>query len=81
MTYRENIDPVNARTDAELNSYLQLVHADPAASPALKNKLRLDGEVAHEGSNFSAGERQLSESSICTIARMSNDKSRSYVRS
>ncbi|WVQ83340.1 hypothetical protein IAT38_005479 [Cryptococcus sp. DSM 104549] len=56
---RENIDPVGTRSDHELNDALSLIHSDPNASSALREKLHLDGTVANEGSNFSAGEQQL----------------------
>lgn len=58
-TVRENIDPTAARTDAELNDAMGLVHRSSSSSAALKEKFSLDGIVANEGANFSAGERQL----------------------
>jgi ATP-binding cassette subfamily C (CFTR/MRP) protein 1 len=58
---RENIDPTGARTGAELNDAMGLVHRSSSSSAALKEKFSLDGIVANEGSNFSAGERQLRE--------------------
>jgi ABC-type multidrug transport system fused ATPase/permease subunit len=58
-TVRENIDPTGARTDAELNDAMGLVHRSSSSSAALKEKFNLEGIVANEGSNFSAGERQL----------------------
>lgn len=60
-TVRDNIDPEGLKSDQELNTCLELIHADPSASAALKGKLRLDGAVTHEGANFSAGEKQLCE--------------------
>jgi ATP-binding cassette subfamily C (CFTR/MRP) protein 1 len=60
-TVRENIDPTGARTDAELNDAMGLVHRSSSSSAALKEKFNLEGIVANEGSNFSAGERQLRE--------------------
>jgi ABC-type multidrug transport system fused ATPase/permease subunit len=58
-TVRENIDPTGVRTDAELNDAMGLVHRSSSSSAALKEKFKLEGIVATEGSNFSAGERQL----------------------
>lgn len=54
----ENIDPTSARTDAELNSALGLIHRE-SSSTAMREKFKLDAEVGKEGNNFSAGERQL----------------------
>lgn len=59
LTARENIDPFGDHSDVALNSSLGLIHSDPAATAALRTKLRLDAQVAHEGCNYSAGERQL----------------------
>ncbi|WVF68600.1 hypothetical protein IAT40_003369 [Kwoniella sp. CBS 6097] len=56
---RDNIDPTSTKSDAELNDALSLIHKDPHASDSLREKFRLDVIVANEGSNFSAGERQL----------------------
>lgn len=55
----ENIDPLGAHSDATLNDALGLVHGSARASHSLRNKFRLDTQVAAEGSNFSAGEKQL----------------------
>jgi ABC-type multidrug transport system fused ATPase/permease subunit len=57
--YRDNIDPTSARSDAELNDALNLIHSSPSASSSLREKFRLDASVQNEGANFSAGERQL----------------------
>lgn len=51
------------RTDAELNDGLSLIQSSNSASSGLKAKFRLDAEVQHEGSNFSAGEKQLRDCS------------------
>ncbi|OCF37123.1 hypothetical protein I316_01029 [Kwoniella heveanensis BCC8398] len=56
---RDNIDPTSSKSDAALNDALNLIHRDPHASNSLREKFRLDVTVASEGSNFSAGERQL----------------------
>ncbi|WVQ79499.1 hypothetical protein IAT38_001598 [Cryptococcus sp. DSM 104549] len=53
---RDNIDPTSSRSDAELNDVLHLIRSD---SDVLKAKFQLDAVVANEGSNFSAGERQI----------------------
>ena len=47
------------RPDAELNDALNLIHNNSSASTSLREKFRLDAPVLSEGSNFSAGERQL----------------------
>ncbi|KAH8103355.1 multidrug resistance-associated ABC transporter [Cristinia sonorae] len=62
-TLRDNLDPQGTRTDAEIISALQrawLLPADgsPADSPA-ETKFSLDAPVSDEGSNYSAGEKQL----------------------
>ncbi|ODN79695.1 hypothetical protein L202_03623 [Cryptococcus amylolentus CBS 6039] len=57
-TVRENIDPSNTHTDAEMNDALNLIHAGDSSSD-LRAKFGLDAMVGNEGSNFSAGERQL----------------------
>ncbi|KAK4686687.1 hypothetical protein P7C73_g3435, partial [Tremellales sp. Uapishka_1] len=59
-----NIDPTGARSDAELAAALNLVHANAGKSNSFKEKFRLDATVLNEGSNFSAGERQLPTSSV-----------------
>ncbi|WVQ66385.1 uncharacterized protein L199_004565 [Kwoniella botswanensis] len=58
-TVRDNIDPTGSFPDDRLNDALNLIHRDPHASSTLKDKLRLQAIVANEGSNFSAGEKQL----------------------
>ena len=55
----DDIDPTGRRSDAELNDALNLIHDNSTASNTLREKFRLDAEVMHEGSYFSAGERQL----------------------
>ena len=59
LIFRENIDRTSARTDAQLNDALSLIHSSSSSSTALREKFKLDAEVSKEGSNFSAGERQL----------------------
>nr|XP_019003640.1 uncharacterized protein I203_03786 [Kwoniella mangroviensis CBS 8507]OCF67101.1 hypothetical protein I203_03786 [Kwoniella mangroviensis CBS 8507] len=58
-TVRDNIDPTSSFPDDRLNDALNLIHRDCHCSPTLRDKLRLDTIVANEGSNFSAGEKQL----------------------
>ena len=58
---RDNIDPAGERSDAELNDALSLIHSNPRASSSLRDKFRLEANVMAEGSNFSAGEKQLRE--------------------
>lgn len=67
---RENIDPTGVRTDAELNSAMNLIHRSSSSSSVLKEKFKLDGPVSDNGSNFSAGERQLRKS---TVLHMKSD--------
>lgn len=57
-TLRENLDPTRTRTDAELLAALQSVHLVHAEN-ADDAKFSLDASVADEGSNYSAGEKQL----------------------
>ncbi|KAI3614331.1 abc transporter [Moniliophthora roreri] len=57
-TLRENLDPLKTRTDAELISAMQrawLISDDESK----ESKFNLDSAVGDEGSNFSAGEKQL----------------------
>ena len=61
LTHSENIDPSGAASDAKLNDALSLIHANPSASVSIREKFRLETEVASDGSNFSAGEKQLRE--------------------
>jgi ATP-binding cassette subfamily C (CFTR/MRP) protein 1 len=70
LTLRENLNPLGERSDAELNDLLKLVRDD--TSKGSLNKFMLDAEVAHEGSNFSAGERQLRES--CPNVLLGSDR-------
>jgi ABC-type multidrug transport system fused ATPase/permease subunit len=58
-TVRENIDPTGIRTDAELHDAMSFLYRSSSSSAAIKEKFKLDGTVANDGSNFSAGERQL----------------------
>lgn len=60
-TLRENLDPQNLRTDAGLISLLQRAQLLPRDSPdpTAEKKFSLDSTVSDEGSNFSAGEKQL----------------------
>jgi ABC-type multidrug transport system fused ATPase/permease subunit len=55
-------DPHKTKTDAELISLLQqawLLPRDGTIDPVTEAKFSLDGSVSDEGSNFSAGEKQL----------------------
>jgi ATP-binding cassette subfamily C (CFTR/MRP) protein 1 len=61
-TLRDNLDPLNQSTDAELISVLQRVWLIPTAGdidPAVETKFGLNATVSDEGSNYSAGEKQL----------------------
>nr|XP_019009246.1 uncharacterized protein I206_05894 [Kwoniella pini CBS 10737]OCF48027.1 hypothetical protein I206_05894 [Kwoniella pini CBS 10737] len=58
-TIRDNLDPTSSRSDAELNEALNLIKNHPRVSSTLRDKLNLDASVASDGSNFSAGEKQL----------------------
>ncbi|KAJ6528504.1 multidrug resistance-associated ABC transporter [Mycena capillaripes] len=61
-TLRQNIDPHKTKTDAELISLLQqawLLPRDGTKDPIAEAKFSLEGSVSDEGSNFSAGEKQL----------------------
>lgn len=61
-TLRDNIDPQKTRTDAELLSALRrawLLPRDGAQDPVAEAKFSLDSVVSDEGSNYSAGEKQL----------------------
>ncbi|KAL1706525.1 P-loop containing nucleoside triphosphate hydrolase protein [Schizophyllum commune] len=57
-TLRENLDPTGTRTDAELLSALHSVHLVHEGN-ADDAKFSLDAAIADEGSNYSAGEKQL----------------------
>ncbi|KAJ7728028.1 multidrug resistance-associated ABC transporter [Mycena olivaceomarginata] len=62
-TLRENLDPQATKTDAELISVLQRAwllprEGDPLNSTA-DSKFSLDSTIGDEGSNYSAGEKQL----------------------
>ncbi|KAK0467750.1 multidrug resistance-associated ABC transporter [Desarmillaria tabescens] len=59
---RHNLDPQGSKTDAELISVLQrawLLPPDGVNNPIAEAKFSLDATVGDEGSNFSAGEKQL----------------------
>ncbi|KAF7343004.1 Oligomycin resistance ATP-dependent permease YOR1 [Mycena venus] len=61
-TLRQNIDPHKTKSDAELISLLQqawLLPHDGTKDPVAEAKFSLDVSVSDEGSNFSAGEKQL----------------------
>jgi len=61
-TLRDNLDPQGTRTDVELISALQrawLLPRDGSSDAAAEVKFNLDTKVGDEGSNFSAGEKQL----------------------
>ncbi len=55
-------DPQGTRTDAELIESLKrawLLPRDGSVDPAAEAKFSLDASVTDEGSNYSAGEKQL----------------------
>lgn len=61
-TLRENLDPQNTRTDAEIIEALKRAWLLPREGPvdaATEAKFSLDAPVSDEGSNYSAGEKQL----------------------
>ncbi|KAJ7222258.1 P-loop containing nucleoside triphosphate hydrolase protein, partial [Mycena pura] len=62
-TLRENLDPQGSRTDAELISVLQrawlLPRTGDPPDPVAEAKFSLDSKIGDEGSNYSAGEKQL----------------------
>ncbi|TFK23809.1 ATP-dependent bile acid permease [Coprinopsis marcescibilis] len=61
-TLRDNLDPQRSRTDAELIHILQrtwLLPRDGPVDPFTEAKFSLDSVVGDEGSNLSAGEKQL----------------------
>ncbi|KAI0701736.1 multidrug resistance-associated ABC transporter [Earliella scabrosa] len=61
-TLRENLDPQNTRTDAEIIDALKrawLLPREGSADPVVEAKFSLDSAVSDEGSNYSAGEKQL----------------------
>ncbi|KAJ7054729.1 multidrug resistance-associated ABC transporter [Mycena amicta] len=62
-TLRENLDPQHSKTDAELISVLQrawlLPRPGEAPDPLAESKFSLDSKIGDEGSNYSAGEKQL----------------------
>lgn len=68
---RDNVDPTGARTDAELNEALSLIHdnSNAASSSSRNDKFRLDSTVLNEGGNFSAGERQLRMSLTSSVSK------------
>jgi len=62
-TLRENLDPQGSRTDAELISVLQRAWLLPRdgspPDPVAEAKFSLQSTIGDEGSNYSAGEKQL----------------------
>ncbi|KAJ3538634.1 hypothetical protein NMY22_g5079 [Coprinellus aureogranulatus] len=61
-TLRENLDPHGTRTDSEILYALQrsgLLPPSGTTDKVAEEKFRLDATVNEEGSNFSAGEKQL----------------------
>ncbi|KAM5532134.1 hypothetical protein V8D89_014227 [Ganoderma adspersum] len=61
-TVRENLDPLNTRTDAEILDSLKrawLLPRDGPPDSIAEAKFSLDSQVSDEGSNYSAGEKQL----------------------
>ncbi|KAF9562072.1 multidrug resistance-associated ABC transporter [Agrocybe pediades] len=61
-TLRDNLDPQSLRTDAELISIIQrcgLLPKEGTVDAAAEAKFSLDSTVGDEGSNYSAGEKQL----------------------
>ncbi|KAH9920031.1 multidrug resistance-associated ABC transporter [Epithele typhae] len=62
-TLRENLDPQNTRTDAELLESLRRAWLLPKEGAPIdattEAKFSLDSTVSDEGSNYSAGEKQL----------------------
>ncbi|KAI0746725.1 multidrug resistance-associated ABC transporter [Daedaleopsis nitida] len=61
-TLRENLDPQNTRTDVEITDSLKrawLLPRDGPVDPVTESKFSLDSTVSDEGSNYSAGEKQL----------------------
>ncbi|KAJ7284398.1 multidrug resistance-associated ABC transporter [Mycena rebaudengoi] len=62
-TLRENVDPQGAKTDAELLSALRRAWLLPPEGappdPIADAKFSLDSAIGDEGSNYSAGEKQL----------------------
>ncbi|PIL27467.1 ATP-binding cassette transporter [Ganoderma sinense ZZ0214-1] len=61
-TVRENLDPLNTRTDAEILDSLKrawLLPRDGPPDSVAESKFSLDSLVSDEGSNYSAGEKQL----------------------
>ncbi|KAI0087237.1 multidrug resistance-associated ABC transporter [Irpex rosettiformis] len=61
-TLRENLDPQATKTDAELIESLKrawLLPREGVVDPPTEAKFSLDASVNDEGSNYSAGEKQL----------------------
>ncbi|KZT03607.1 multidrug resistance-associated ABC transporter [Laetiporus sulphureus 93-53] len=61
-TLRQNLDPAGSRPDAEMIAILQkawLLPRDGQHDPVAEAKFSLDSTVDDEGSNYSAGEKQL----------------------
>ncbi|RPD65442.1 multidrug resistance-associated ABC transporter [Lentinus tigrinus ALCF2SS1-7] len=61
-TLRDNLDPQHSRTDAQIIDSLKrawLIPREGPVDPATEAKFSLDSTVSDEGSNYSAGEKQL----------------------
>ncbi|KAJ3794827.1 multidrug resistance-associated ABC transporter [Lentinula aff. detonsa] len=60
-TLRQNLDPLGIRTDVELITILQSTSLIPknTSQNNLEQKFSLESNIDDEGSNFSAGEKQL----------------------
>ncbi|RDX54457.1 multidrug resistance-associated ABC transporter [Lentinus brumalis] len=61
-TLRDNLDPQHSRTDAELIDSLKragLLPKEGPVDPVTEAKFSLDSTVSDEGTNYSAGEKQL----------------------
>ncbi|EJD45474.1 cadmium ion transporter [Auricularia subglabra TFB-10046 SS5] len=67
-TLRENIDPLNTRTDAELLDILRKAHLLPPAGksdPVAEARFTLDASLGQEGVSLSAGEKQ--QVALCRV--------------
>lgn len=62
-TVRQNLDPSGQISDHDLNAALEKIRCLSGLSEGLRNMLQLDAEIRNEGTNLSAGERQMRESS------------------
>lgn len=52
------------RSDEEVQNAIDLIHRNSNSSHSFQDKLKLDAVVLNEGSNYSAGERQLCKSNL-----------------